>query len=131
MKSYLSLMGEDFVVEIDYRITSRGYPAKTCGPPEDCYPAEGPEYDIESITLQREIFVESPVTPGFVHWALGPAWEISDKDRQFELLVNHFDEQIWQHAADNAADDRDYDEDYYREDMRERRAALLDEGDAA
>ena len=126
MKTALSLMGEDFVVEIDYRITSRGYPAKTSGPPEDCYPAEGPEYDIESITLQREIFDFKKYA-----YSLGPAWEISHKDALFFFLWKHFDEQIRQHAADNDDDDRDYDEDYYREDMRERRAALLDEGDAA
>jgi hypothetical protein len=29
--------------EIDYCVTSYGCPAQTYGPPENCYPAEGPE----------------------------------------------------------------------------------------
>lgn len=38
---------------IDYRIhfevTSPGCPAQTFGPPENCYPAEGPEWEITGI----------------------------------------------------------------------------------
>jgi hypothetical protein len=34
-----------------------GRPARTCGPPEDCYEAEGPEIDIEAVDL-LEVSIE-------------------------------------------------------------------------
>ena len=44
-------LNTDFVIEFDYTVTSPGYPARTYGLPEDCYPAEGIEYQIDDIRL--------------------------------------------------------------------------------
>jgi hypothetical protein len=43
------LLGEELEIDVDvgFNVTSFGYPAKTYGPPEDCYPAEGPEFDLD------------------------------------------------------------------------------------
>lgn len=51
----LTFMGFDFIADVDYRVTSYGCPAQTYGPPESCYPEEGPEWEIESIVLSRDI----------------------------------------------------------------------------
>jgi hypothetical protein len=43
-----------YTLELELEIradVSRYIPAKTCGPPENCYPAEGGEVDITSIKL--------------------------------------------------------------------------------
>ncbi len=39
------------VFEITVRCTSRGTDARLSGPPEDCYPTEGPEFELESIAI--------------------------------------------------------------------------------
>ena len=54
MQTYLDLMGFDFIAEIDWTLTNPGRRARTYGPPEDCYPAEDPEWHIHSITLYRD-----------------------------------------------------------------------------
>ena len=69
---YLDMMGFEWVVEIDYRVTSYGCPAQTYGPPENCYPAEGPEWEIESITLYRD---EPP--PEHLCGIAPPPWAIA------------------------------------------------------
>lgn len=51
----LNFMGFDFVADIDYRVTSYGCDAQISGPPENCYPAEPPEWETNSILLQRDI----------------------------------------------------------------------------
>lgn len=38
-------------LEICLRLTSPGRPAKLYGPPEDCYPAEDPEWELGALTL--------------------------------------------------------------------------------
>jgi hypothetical protein len=48
----LNFMGEDFIAVVDYRVTSWGCPAQLYGPPENCYPAEPPEWEIDSIVLR-------------------------------------------------------------------------------
>lgn len=54
MRTYLDFMGEDFVVEVDYDVTYWGCQAKLSGPPENCWPAEPPEWKIKSIVLMRD-----------------------------------------------------------------------------
>lgn len=111
MQTSISLMGEDFVVTIDYRITSPGYPAKLSGPPEDCYPAEGPEFEVESITLAREVFRAIPR-----HYTEGPAWELSPTDAQFDHICSICEDAIFEHACEqDREDETEYDEDYYRD----------------
>lgn len=42
-------------VEFDVEFTAEPYiPAKISGPPENCYPAEGGEIDIESISINGQ-----------------------------------------------------------------------------
>jgi hypothetical protein len=36
---------------VEYRVTYRGRPARLYGPPEDCYEAEPPEYEIDRILV--------------------------------------------------------------------------------
>ncbi len=50
----LTFMGFDFIADVDYKVTSYGCDAQTYGPPENCYPAEPPEWEINSIVLYRE-----------------------------------------------------------------------------
>lgn len=38
-------------LEICLKLTDRGRPAKLHGPPEDCYPAEDPEWELDNIAL--------------------------------------------------------------------------------
>jgi hypothetical protein len=38
-------------IEVTWRITYRGRPARLYGPPEDCYEAEPPEYEIDRILI--------------------------------------------------------------------------------
>ena len=39
--------GREYLIDFDISITSRGCPAKLSGPPEDCYPAEPCEWEID------------------------------------------------------------------------------------
>lgn len=41
-----------FEVVIEMRCTAPYVPARISGPPEDCYPAEGPEFELETIYIQ-------------------------------------------------------------------------------
>ena len=102
---YLDMMGFEWVVEIDYRVTSYGRPAQTYGPPENCYPAEGPEWEIESITLYRD---EPP--PEHLCGIAPPPWEIDPKSAQFSLLCDHFDEVIAETICDDGPPEPDYDD---------------------
>jgi len=52
---YADAFGEDWIVEFNYTITSPGCAAQTYGPPENCYPAEAMEYEVELIALRRDI----------------------------------------------------------------------------
>lgn len=42
---------EEYEVEVEFNVTSWGSPGQYSGPPERCYPAEGPEFDLVAITL--------------------------------------------------------------------------------
>ena len=54
MQTYFNLMGFEFVADVDWTLTYRGCPAKLYGPPENCYPAEDPEWEINSIILHLD-----------------------------------------------------------------------------
>lgn len=49
---WTSFMGFEALLTAEVTITDFGSPARTYGPPELCFPAEGPEYEIDSLTLQ-------------------------------------------------------------------------------
>ena len=96
MELPLNFMGEDFIAEIDYTVTHRGCAAQTYGPPENCYPAEGPEWDVDSIVLWRD------TSEGF-----SGGFEATGE--LFNALSEHFSDQISE--AINSAES--YDGDYY------------------
>ena len=41
----------EFDAAVDIKVTSYGCPAQTYGPPENCYPAEGPEWEVEAVYI--------------------------------------------------------------------------------
>lgn len=88
---YLSICGAETEVdaEISYSFTP-GHPAKTYGPPEDCYPAEGPEVEVEEVTV---------IIDGKRH-AL-PPWMVS-------LIERDMRDGLAEDAADSDAAARDY-----------------------
>jgi hypothetical protein len=51
----LNFMGFDFIADFEYRVTSWGCDAQTYGPPENCYPAESPEWEINRIRIYRDV----------------------------------------------------------------------------
>ena len=71
----VDLMGFDFYVTLEIEVTSWGCPAKISPPPEYCWPAEAPEWNVVSLELQRD----EPE-------GLGPAWSI-DGGKQFDLIT--------------------------------------------
>ena len=72
----IDLMGCDFYVTIDLEITHWGCEAKLYGPPENCYPAEAPEWIVHSITLQHD------TADG-----LGPKWVVNPDCAMFDALT--------------------------------------------
>lgn len=52
--AYLDMMGFDFIAEVEFRVTYWGCKAQTYGPPENCYPAEGPEWEVDAIYLRDD-----------------------------------------------------------------------------
>lgn len=50
----VEIIDQEFEVEFSYRVTAKGRPARTYGPPEDCYPAEPMEWEIDGAIVLRE-----------------------------------------------------------------------------
>ena len=42
----------EFDAAVDVKVLSYGCPAQTYGPPEHCYPAEGPEWEMEAVYVE-------------------------------------------------------------------------------
>jgi hypothetical protein len=76
--SGIDMMGADFYVLAHVKITHWGCEAKLYGPPENCYEAEDPEYEIVSLSLRRD-------EPG----GLGPEWSIDPDHALFDVLSEH------------------------------------------
>lgn len=53
VETVVELAGAEVEVTVVYNWTP-GSPGRTYGPPEDCYPPEGPEVDIEGIFLTED-----------------------------------------------------------------------------
>jgi hypothetical protein len=51
----LTIMGFDFIADIDYRVTSYGSPAHMGSLSYPGDPGDPPEWEIESIVLQRDV----------------------------------------------------------------------------
>ena len=47
----IEIEGEEVVLEVEASV-SKIIPAKLYGPPEDCYPAEGGEIEVQSVTCE-------------------------------------------------------------------------------
>jgi hypothetical protein len=60
----ISFMGFDFIADVDYRVTSYGSPAHMGSLSYPGDPGDPPEWEIERITLQRD--VTGPFCPEFV-----------------------------------------------------------------
>jgi len=95
----LSFMGEDFLAEIDITVTSWGCEARIYGPPEDCYPAEPPEWDVESIVL----WLDDPNRPDCGLFEATGAL--------FDVLSEHFADAIAEQIAEAEAYADDWDPD--------------------
>ena len=106
MQAYFSIMGFEFVADVDWTLTYRGCPAKLYGPPEHCYPAEDPEWTINSITLHLDLGGEN----------LGPGFEATGALFEHLAESREVDERIIEYI-DQYGDDEDVypDEDYYRD----------------
>ncbi len=76
-------------LEIDFTISGEYVPEKVSGPPEDCYPAEYPEVEVEAISWDgRDVPIE---------WVFGdrdwsPPWALKEED---------FHEQVCEDASDD------------------------------
>ena len=100
------MMGEEFQATIEFRILSHGYK------PSFYDPGAGPEFDIDSITLQWDTYDEVANKP-----MLGAEWVV-DKGKLFDCLCNLdsvYDACIKQIEKEEEDDWREYDEDYYRD----------------
>lgn len=98
---YLSLCGAETEVdaEISYSFTP-GHPAKLYGPPEDCYPAEGPEVEVDEVTV---------IIDGKRH-AL-PDWQV-------RLIERDMLDELAEDATDSDADAREYAAEMWRDMQR-------------
>jgi hypothetical protein len=76
-----SICIDDYILEISVLSYSKGYPTKTWGKPEDCYPAEDEEleYEIDSAVMEDE------------H---GNIFTCSSHEREF--IKNEFDKEIYE-----------------------------------
>ncbi len=104
MQIPFTIMGFDFIAEVDWTLTYRGSPGRLYGPPENCYPPEDPEWTINSITLYNE---DSSLGQGFD--ATGELFFALADSRKI-------DEAILDYIYENGEDEDVYpDEDYYRD----------------
>lgn len=51
MTRHTYITGYELTIKTEYHITYRGRPARLYGPPEDCYEAEPPEFEIDRVTV--------------------------------------------------------------------------------
>ena len=54
-KVYQYILGDNLILDVEVYETAF-VPARTYGPPEDCYPAEGGEVEIQGVTVNGEEF---------------------------------------------------------------------------
>jgi hypothetical protein len=100
----VEIMGFDFHVTVDIEITHWGCQAKLSGPPENCWPAEAPEWFIHSITLQTD---EAR--------GLGPEWDINPACAMFDVLCDlPAIEYACDEAVSEAANERYFESRRYR-----------------
>jgi hypothetical protein len=92
LRTYFNFMGEDFIAQIEYRVSYFGCRGRISGPPERCFPDEPAEFEIDNIELWPDLGVK-PQTPGFL--ATGAL---------FDSLCEFFFDRVETHIFDNGPD---------------------------
>jgi hypothetical protein len=101
-------MGEDFIAEVDYTVTSRGHPGTLPSLSYPGDPPEGPEYDVNTIEIFQDL-------PGFSFCfdKLGRVHASQNEERPRHLVTGAFFDYMAynnQRITDWICDDiRDYD----------------------
>lgn len=104
MQTFITFMGSEFIVDIDWTLTHEGRAPRTYGPPEDCDMGEDPEWEINSIHL-----IEDRGEPA-------PAFEATGELFQHLATSRRVDDAILEYIGENGSDESYYhDEDYYRD----------------
>lgn len=107
MQTYITFMGSDFIVDIDWTLTHRGSAPRADGPnsrPEDYDPGSDPEWDVNSITLTED---RGEPAPAFK--ATGALFDVLASCRAVDDAILEY---IGEYDED---EDSYFDEDYHRE----------------
>ena len=107
MQTYITFMGSDFIVDIDWTLTHRGSAPRSDGPnsrPEDYDPGSDPEWDVNSITLTED---RGEPAPAFK--ATGALFDLLSTSRAVDDAILEY---IGEYDED---EDSYFDEDYHRE----------------
>lgn len=78
IETFIQIAGFDAELRVEFTVTSWGCPAQLYGPPENCWPAEDPEFEIDEIGVT--------LTIGGLDCA---EWIVPHRCAQFRLLANH------------------------------------------
>lgn len=107
-----NILDRDMVIYFDYKITHYGCPAKTYGPPENCYPAEPMEYEVTFSGIIEDVpNFKNKIPPNYLDT---PSWLVNIIE-EYLNNSNEVYEIINQEQSDIFNDEREYDEDYYRD----------------
>src|SRR5271157_149412 len=74
----LRILDRDYIAECEVSITHKSTPGRFYGPPEDCYPAEGPEWELVGVTIYEDPPGKEPIALECPKW-LADAIYSSDK----------------------------------------------------
>lgn len=103
MKAHIEILGQEFLVDFDFKMTSAGYPETGPSFSSPGEPAEAPEFDITVIELdfaKRHADVPQPEMPEWLKDTI--TTYLLEDDRTFNAMCN-------------AAHDSDIDPDYERD----------------
>lgn len=105
MQVYLELMGFDFIAEVDWTLTHRGTPPSggLNGPPENYDPGSDPEWEINTIHLQRDLWMGK----------LGPAFQATGQLFETLYSLRQIDDEILAYIENHGVDEDE--PDYYQE----------------
>lgn len=105
---------DDILDKLNPHVISKGFPAKTYGSAEDCYPGEGPEFDVEYSDFE-EIMMDM-FTDGLCSY-----YKCEDRSRVKEEVIDNAyeleelcdisiydDDSLYDYLCDNILNDDDY-----------------------